>query len=116
MEDFLHPSGKICLIKEETPANQKSESGVFSSIYSYFTVSEAVTTKGPTPEEQEATKVATKCIHDCHLEQLINDSKFLREESLHELVKVTNWKVFGSYLITEYSHYFLFVMKYLIEF
>ena len=32
--------------------------------------------------------MATKCIHDCHLEQLINDSKFLREESLHELVKV----------------------------
>ena len=51
-------------------------------------MSETANTKGPTPEEQEATKVATKCIHDCHLEQLINDSKFLREESLHELVKV----------------------------
>ena len=87
VEDFVHPSGKICLIKEESPSNQKSESGVLSSLYSYF-ATETANTKGPTPEEQEATKIATKCIHDCHLEQLINDSKFLREESLHELVKV----------------------------
>lgn len=89
VEDFVSINGKICLIKEESPANQKSDAGVLSSFISYFGggMSETANTKDPTPEEQEATKLATKCIHDCHLEQLINDSKFLREESLHELVK-----------------------------
>ena len=86
VEDFLHQS-KICLIKEESPSNQKSES-VLSSFYSYFTMSEPLGNKGPSPEEEEATKVATKCIQECKLEQLIVDSKFLREESLHELIKV----------------------------
>ena len=88
VEDFVNKDGKIGLIKEETQANQKQEAGVFSSMFQYFAGAETSSTKGPTPEEQEATKIATKCIHDCHLEQLINDSKFLREESLHELVKV----------------------------
>lgn len=75
-------------MKEETQGpNQKSE-GVLSSFYSYFTMSESAGSKGPSPEEEEATKVATKCIQECKLEQLIVDSKFLREESLHELVKV----------------------------
>ena len=62
--------------------------GVLSSFYSYFT-SEPATTKGPTPEEQEASKQAQGCIQDCHLEQLVTESKFLREESLTELVKVS---------------------------
>lgn len=61
--------------------------GVFSSFYSYFS-SEPATNKGPTPEEQEASKQAQSCIRDCHLEQLILDSKFLREDSLQELIKV----------------------------
>ena len=51
-------------------------------------MSEPSGNKGPTPEEEAATKVATKCIRDCQLEQLIVDSKFLREESLLELIKV----------------------------
>ncbi|XP_060605825.1 Golgi-specific brefeldin A-resistance guanine nucleotide exchange factor 1-like isoform X2 [Ruditapes philippinarum] len=87
VEDFLAPSGKICLIKEESQSNQRSESGFLSSVYSYFATPEAATSKGPSPEEEEATKYATKCIRDCQLEQLIVDSKFLREESLHELIK-----------------------------
>ncbi|KAK3091515.1 hypothetical protein FSP39_020408 [Pinctada imbricata] len=85
VEDFIDPSGKICIMKEESAAAQRSE-GVLSSFYSYFT-SEPVTTKGPTPEEQEASKLAHSCIQDCHLEQLITESKFLREDSLTELVK-----------------------------
>lgn len=88
VEDFLNQSGKICLIKEESQSNQRSESGVLSSFYSYFTMSEPASNKGPSPEEEEATKYATKCIRECQLEQLIVDSKFLREESLHELIKV----------------------------
>ena len=57
-------------------------------MYSYLTSSEPATNKGPTPEEQEASKLAHSCIKDCHLEQLILDSKFLREDSLQELIKV----------------------------
>ena len=43
--------------------------------------------KGPTPEEQEATKNAQSCIEECHIEQLIHDTKFLRVDSLLELIK-----------------------------
>ena len=44
-------------------------------------------TKGPTPEEQEATKNAQNCVDECHIEQLIHDTKFLRVDSLLELIK-----------------------------
>lgn len=44
-------------------------------------------TKGPTPEEQEATKNAQNCVDECHIEQLIHDTKFLRADSLLELIK-----------------------------
>lgn len=49
--------------------------------------SDISTSKGPTPEEQEATKNAQACIDECHIEQLIHDTKFLRVDSLLELVK-----------------------------
>ncbi|XP_061196225.1 Golgi-specific brefeldin A-resistance guanine nucleotide exchange factor 1-like isoform X2 [Saccostrea echinata] len=92
VEDFIDTSGKICIVREETTAAQRSE-GVLSSFYSYFTSSEPTTNKGPTPEEQEASKQAQSCIRDCHLEQLILDSKFLREDSLQELIKA---QIFAS--------------------
>jgi hypothetical protein len=43
--------------------------------------------KGPTPEEQEASKNAQSCVDECHIEQLIHDTKFLRVDSLVELIK-----------------------------
>ena len=43
--------------------------------------------KGPTPEDQEATKNAQACVEECHIEQLIHDTKFLRVDSLLELIK-----------------------------
>jgi golgi-specific brefeldin A-resistance guanine nucleotide exchange factor 1 len=43
--------------------------------------------KGPTPEEQEASKNAQSCVDECHIEQLIHDTKFLRVDSLIELIK-----------------------------
>ena len=49
--------------------------------------SDLSTNKGPTPEEQEAIKNAKSCIEECHIEQLIHDTKFLRLDSLTELVK-----------------------------
>ncbi|XP_056018280.1 Golgi-specific brefeldin A-resistance guanine nucleotide exchange factor 1-like isoform X3 [Ostrea edulis] len=92
VEDFVDSSGKICIVKEEITAAQRSE-GVLSSFYSLFTSSEPAVNKGPTLEEQEASKQAQTCIRDCHLEQLILDSKFLREDSLQELVKA---QIFAS--------------------
>ncbi len=43
--------------------------------------------KGPTQEDLEATKNAQSCVDDCHIEQLIHDTKFLRLDSLLELIK-----------------------------
>ncbi|XP_013395195.1 Golgi-specific brefeldin A-resistance guanine nucleotide exchange factor 1 isoform X4 [Lingula anatina] len=85
VEDFLDPSGRISLIKEETK-DHGPESSVFSSLYSIF-VTEQPNQKGPTPEEEQATKKAQNCIRECHTEQLIQDSKFLRIDSLQELIK-----------------------------
>jgi brefeldin A-resistance guanine nucleotide exchange factor 1 len=43
--------------------------------------------KQSTPEEQEAIKVASSCIEECHLEQLLQETKFLIIDSLNELLK-----------------------------
>lgn len=51
-------------------------------------ITEASSQKFTTDEEQECTEIAKTCIIDCHLENLILESKFLRLESLHELLKV----------------------------
>jgi brefeldin A-resistance guanine nucleotide exchange factor 1 len=40
-----------------------------------------------TGEEQEAIKVATTCIEECHLEQLLQETKFLIIDSLNEFLK-----------------------------
>ena len=39
-------------------------------------------------EEQEYVKIAKDCIAECEPEKLISESKFLRMESLQELLKV----------------------------
>lgn len=44
--------------------------------------------KGSSVEDEAAVKAAEECIRDCHPEQLITESKFLRIDSLQELVKV----------------------------
>ena len=66
----------------------RSDSGVLSSFYSYFTLTETTQQRGPSPEEEEATRKAHQCIQECHVEQLITESKFLRMDSLKELLKV----------------------------
>lgn len=86
-EDYLDPKGRISLIKEETPVVQKAEvTGLFSSLFPFMS-SDLSSSKGPTQEEQEAIKNAQSCVEDCHIEQLIHDTKFLRVDSLIELVK-----------------------------
>jgi brefeldin A-resistance guanine nucleotide exchange factor 1 len=86
-EDFVSPSGHICLIKEENQVVQKTEgTGLFSSFFPFISQDSSIA-KGPTPEEQEAIKVSQACVDECHIEQLIHDTKFLRVDSLVELVK-----------------------------
>lgn len=43
--------------------------------------------KGPSAEDIESTKEAQNCVDECHIEQLIHDTKFLRVDSLLELIK-----------------------------
>ena len=70
----------------------RTDTGLFSSL-AYFlggggsTDSTSLTGKQTTPEEQEAIKVATSCIEECHIEQLLQETKFLLLDSLNELLK-----------------------------
>lgn len=43
------------------------------------------------PREQAASQNTAACIEACRLDELFADSKFLRAESLIELVKATMW-------------------------
>ncbi|XP_046405240.1 Golgi-specific brefeldin A-resistance guanine nucleotide exchange factor 1 isoform X2 [Ischnura elegans] len=86
-DDFIEPSGKIPLLREETPY-QKTDTSLFSSLYSYIALSpDPANAKVPSPEDEENIKKAQACIQECHIEQLITESKFLRLDSLLELVK-----------------------------
>ncbi|XP_047109298.1 Golgi-specific brefeldin A-resistance guanine nucleotide exchange factor 1 isoform X1 [Schistocerca piceifrons] len=86
-EDFIDPSGKISLMREETPS-QKTETGLLSSLYLYIALgTEPSNQKSPSPEDQEHIRSARACVRECHVEQLITESKFLRIDSLQELVK-----------------------------
>ncbi|XP_022089573.1 Golgi-specific brefeldin A-resistance guanine nucleotide exchange factor 1-like [Acanthaster planci] len=86
VQDFVDPSGRVSLIREEMQP-VKSDSSLLGSFYSYFTTAETSTQKGPTNEDKEAIEQARSCIEDCHPEHLITESKFLRQESLQELMK-----------------------------
>uniref|UniRef100_A0A1B6C7R4 SEC7 domain-containing protein n=2 Tax=Clastoptera arizonana TaxID=38151 RepID=A0A1B6C7R4_9HEMI len=87
-EDFIELSGKISLIREEIHYNQKTETGILSSLYSYISLgTETANHKVPSPEDQDHILAAQACVRECHLEQLITESKFLRLDSLHQLVK-----------------------------
>lgn len=83
VEDFCDPSGKVILIHEK-PQLPKTESGIFSSLYSYLSNDSQ---RQPTYEEQELIKKAKKIIKDCQIDQMIFESKFLQFESLQELIK-----------------------------
>ncbi|KAL1123464.1 hypothetical protein AAG570_002544 [Ranatra chinensis] len=87
-EDFFELNGKISLMREQIQLNPKTEIGLFSSLYSYLaSAADANTQKGPSPEDQEAIRNAQNFIRECHLEQLITESKFLRLDSLQHFVK-----------------------------
>lgn len=86
-EDFIEQSGKIILMREEIPL-QKTETGLLSSLYSYIALgTETAGHKAPSLEDQEHMKAARHCIKECRMELIITESKFLRMDSLQELVK-----------------------------
>lgn len=76
------------LVKQEDQALQAHRNvlKLFSRLKMFSEVSNH---RIPSPEDQDNIRTAQACIRDCHLEQLITESKFLRSDSLHELVKVT---------------------------
>ena len=71
-----------------SPFALRSESGVLSSLYSWMKLTDSPPQPEPSPEEQEATRLAQACLEECHVEQLVQESKFLTAESLQELLKV----------------------------
>uniref|UniRef100_A0A1I8JRL0 SEC7 domain-containing protein n=1 Tax=Macrostomum lignano TaxID=282301 RepID=A0A1I8JRL0_9PLAT len=97
VKDFIHPSGKIRLIKEETTnTTNRQETGVFSSLYmSLF--SDTSSSRAALSEELAARQRAAECIRECQLEQLVQDTKFLRMDSLSELVKDLIFAVQDNY-------------------
>ncbi|XP_043480044.1 Golgi-specific brefeldin A-resistance guanine nucleotide exchange factor 1 [Leptopilina heterotoma] len=83
-EDFLDVTGKISLIREPSAIKAAPvEQGILSSLYSYIALH---TTKVPHPAEIAARERAAKCIANCHLKQIIEESKFLQVESLRSLI------------------------------
>lgn len=87
VEDFVEPSGKISLQREEIPSN-RGESTMLSFV-SWLTLSgtEQSNLRSPSTENQEAKRLALDCIKLCDPEKLITESKFLQLESLQELMK-----------------------------
>ncbi|EDW47538.1 Golgi-specific brefeldin A-resistance guanine nucleotide exchange factor 1 isoform X1 [Drosophila sechellia] len=82
VEDFCEANGKATLILEKP--REKQESGLFSSLYSFIS-SEGQ--REPTYEEQDFIKLGRKCIKECQLDQMLQESKFVQLESLQELLK-----------------------------
>ncbi|KAH8386199.1 hypothetical protein KR200_001021 [Drosophila serrata] len=82
VEDFCEANGKALLILEKP--REKQESGLFSSLYSLIS-SEGQ--REPTYEEQDFIKHGRKCIKECQLDQMLQESKFVQLESLQELLK-----------------------------
>lgn len=89
-EDYVDPTGRVQLLREEDSPAIKVESGFLNSLVSFMSMStgEANGPQRPrTLEEEEAASEAIKCVKDCHIEALITDSKFLQTTSLQQLVK-----------------------------
>lgn len=86
-EDFVHPKGIVSLVREDTPTTTRPDTGIFSSFYSYITLTSDSPQRQSTQEDEAVRQAAINCILECHCEQLFTESKFLRVDSLQELVK-----------------------------
>ena len=94
-EDFIEPSGKVNLFREELPA-EKEDSGLINSLVSFIVASSEMP-RELSSEEREYVNNAKKTIAECHPDHMLQESKFLLTESLQELVK---FLVAGSVLDT----------------
>ncbi|XP_066304243.1 Golgi-specific brefeldin A-resistance guanine nucleotide exchange factor 1-like isoform X1 [Branchiostoma lanceolatum] len=95
VEDFVDPSGRISLIREELPS-ARTDNSIFSSLYQIIILNpEPPAQRAATAEDQQATQQAHNCIKECQVEQLVQESKFLRMESLHELLKALTYASHG---------------------
>ncbi|XP_055643698.1 Golgi-specific brefeldin A-resistance guanine nucleotide exchange factor 1 isoform X2 [Toxorhynchites rutilus septentrionalis] len=81
-EDFCEPGGKVALVREQNQL-PKTDAGLLSSLYSYLSNDSQ---RQPSYEEQEIIKLSKRCIKECQIDQIVNESKFLHFESLVELV------------------------------
>ncbi|XP_011870032.1 PREDICTED: golgi-specific brefeldin A-resistance guanine nucleotide exchange factor 1 [Vollenhovia emeryi] len=82
-EDFIHPSGKISLLREPiTPKSPPGDQGILSTFYSYIAMD---TSRLPHPPEATRKK-AMEFIASCCLKEIIEESKFFQSESLNSLV------------------------------
>ncbi|EDV25608.1 uncharacterized protein TRIADDRAFT_24514 [Trichoplax adhaerens] len=91
-EDFLDPTGSISIMPDEM-ANTKSDGSLLSSFYQYLLNPDTSSGRSDKPEDIEAQERAQACIKECHPEFLVTESKFLRIDSLLELIKALT---FGS--------------------
>lgn len=92
VEDFVDSNGRISLVEKSRrdrngSANTKTDANVFSSFLINFGLSESQNSRNQAPEDQAAIRHASAVLEECHIEQIITDSKFLRADSLFELVK-----------------------------
>ena len=78
----------------------ENEGGSLFSFFPFMSQDQS-NNKGPAQEEQEAIKSAQSIVDECHIEQLIHDSKFLRVDSLLELIKAL---IFLSQSSEQYTH------------
>ncbi|XP_058446781.1 Golgi-specific brefeldin A-resistance guanine nucleotide exchange factor 1 isoform X3 [Malaya genurostris] len=81
-EDFCEAGGKVVLVRDQNQL-PKSDAGLLSSLYSYLSNDSQ---RQPSYEEQEIIKLSKRCIKECQIDQIVNESKFLQFESLVELV------------------------------
>jgi golgi-specific brefeldin A-resistance guanine nucleotide exchange factor 1 len=108
-EDYMDRTGRILLIKDKSDtidstsidaSVNSSQSSGGGGLFSFFpfmsSSSDANIQKGPSPEDLEAIKNAKTCIDECHIEQLIHDTKFLRVDSLLEFIKALIFNQTGS--------------------
>lgn len=112
VEDFCEPNGKCVLILEKPM--QKQEVGLFSTLYMYLSSDGQ---RQPTYEEQQIIKMVRQCVRECHLDQMIGESKFLQMDALQQLVQcLLNWLKPPSIPKSENEYYAEDVTVFLLEF
>ena len=86
-EDYVEASGKIMIMQEMPAITPRVESGLLSSLYSYIALGDAGVPRGTSPEDIKLIEKARECVIECHPEKLIDESAFLRGDSLNEFLK-----------------------------